>query len=199
MVDRLAAAGGFSRTVLDAMERVPRHLFVSEALRFRAYEDVSLPIGHGQTITKPTTVARMVQALDLRGGERVLEIGTGSGYQAAVLSELAGHVDTCERIGELYARARDTLLFDLGRTNVTLVHSGDFSSPGGPYDGIIVAAVAQDLPDGLFDVLVDGGSLVIPVAGNRGQSIRRYVKSNGRLFEDELGRARFVPLVSPMR
>ncbi|TAL39939.1 MAG: protein-L-isoaspartate(D-aspartate) O-methyltransferase [Spirochaetes bacterium] len=199
MVDRIACAGGFSRTVLSAMERVPRHLFVSEALRYRAYEDVSLPIGHSQTITKPTTVARMVQALDLRGNEHVLEIGTGSGYQAAVLAGLADRVTTCERIEELFARARDTLLFRLGLPNVTVVHNGDFTPPGGPYDGVIVAAVASDLPDELFDALNDGGSLVIPVRQGAGQSIRRYVKSGGKLFEDELGRARFVPLVSPAR
>jgi protein-L-isoaspartate(D-aspartate) O-methyltransferase len=197
MVEKLASGGAvYSRTVLSAMERVPRHLFVSEALRYSAYEDTSLPIGHGQTISRPSTVGKMLQALGLRGNERVLEVGTGSGYQSALLAGLASHVVTMERIGDLYYKARENLLLKMNYRNITLLLGGDFSVAVGGFDSIIVSAGASELPQGLISCLREEGVLVIPLGNGGGHSIMRYVKTrDGRLIEDDLGSTKFVPLV----
>lgn len=195
MVDALARGGISSSAVLDVLSRVPRHLFVSEALRYQAYRDISLPIGFGQTISKPSVIAKMVQAIALTGDERVLEIGTGSGYQSAVLAELAGSVVTLERIGELAARAR-ALLVSLDYTGITCLHDGDFGKLNGEFDRIIVAAGADILPAELFGKLVNGGILVIPVAGGDGHIIKKFIKKNEQsILEENIGTATFVPLI----
>ncbi|HDP80455.1 MAG TPA: protein-L-isoaspartate(D-aspartate) O-methyltransferase [Spirochaetes bacterium] len=196
LADTLSRNGACSGRILDAVYTVPRHIFVSEALRYRAYEDSSLPIGHGQTISKPSTVAKMLQALNLLGDERVLEIGSGTGYQSALLSLLAGAVVTMERIEELYKRARENLLIHLNLKNVTVLHGEDPVRVAGEFDAVVVAAGADSLPEELFGLLREGGVLMIPVADRGGQALRRYVKRpGGAIVEDHYGDARFVPLV----
>ena len=194
MVNALALKG-ISSVVLDAIYMVPRHLFISEALRFSAYKDTSLPIGFGQTISKPSVIAMMVQALALTGDERVLEIGTGSGYQTAVLSLLADSVITMERIEFLAKRAHDTLsLFDI--RNVLCLHTDDFNKAQGTFDAIVVSAGVEIFPIDLCDKLNTGGRLIIPVGNSSGHHIMRYVKkNNGDLIEDNIGRATFVPYI----
>ena len=178
------------------MERVPRHQFVSEALRYRAYEDISLPIGFNQTISRPSTIARMVQALNLMGDERILEIGTGSGYQSAVIAEIVLSIVTMERIEELHKRAKDVLLFKLGYKNIKLIHCENIYEGGELFDGIIVSAGAKIFPVELLEKLKSNGTLVIPLEKNGRHRIFRYTKKNGdRIIEDDLGDAFFVPLV----
>ncbi len=195
LISALKKKGISSGSVLQAMAGVPRHLFVSEALRFHAYNDISLPIGHGQTISKPSVIAKMVQSLDLTGDERVLEIGTGSGYQSAILSRLAGSLVTMERIEELANRARG-LLFGLGYRNIQFIHSGDFNEVKGVFDAVIVAAGADILPVSLFGKIVPGGRLIIPVGSRRGHRIKKFiVKQNGVVVEEDIGEATFVPYI----
>ena len=182
--------------VLAAMERVPRELFVPEQLRRRAYDDAALPIGAGQTISQPYMVARICEALSLAGHERVLDVGTGSGYQAAVLAELAEEVDTIERIPELAERARANLAASgYGRVNV---HVGDGSRglPGrAPFDAIAVAAAAPALPPTLYDQLEPRGRLVVPV-GRRGiQRLEVIVRSPEGPAVLRSVPCRFVPLL----
>ncbi|MDF1556247.1 MAG: protein-L-isoaspartate(D-aspartate) O-methyltransferase [Deferrisomatales bacterium] len=184
--------------VLEALGRVPRHLFVDEALRHRAYVDDALPIGFAQTISKPSTVALMTAALELQPGDRVLELGTGSGYQAAVLSHLAERVYSVERIGALALRAR-RLLIELGLHNVE-VRAGDGAAgwPGAaPFQGIIVTAAAGKVPEGLLLQLDLGGHLVIPVADGEGQWLKRIVRTEeDQWCEERLDACRFVPFVT---
>ncbi|HSH70570.1 MAG TPA: protein-L-isoaspartate(D-aspartate) O-methyltransferase [Deferrisomatales bacterium] len=184
--------------VLEALGRVPRHLFVDEALRHRAYADDALPIGFAQTISKPSTVALMTAALELQPGDRVLELGTGSGYQAAVLSHLAERVYSVERIGALALRAR-RLLIELGLHNVE-VRAGDGAAgwPGAaPFQGIIVTAAAGMVPEGLLRQLDLGGNLVIPVADGEGQWLKRIVRTEeDQWCEERLDACRFVPFVT---
>jgi protein-L-isoaspartate(D-aspartate) O-methyltransferase len=195
MVNALFEKGIPSGPVLEVMSLIPRHLFVSEALRYRAYDDISLPIGFGQTISKPSVIARMVQALALTGSERVLEIGSGSGYQTAVLSSVAGSVVSIERIAELCQRARD-MVRTMGLANVNVVHTDDFNAVDGLFDAIIVAAGADILPVELFAKLHPGGRLVIPVSGGSGHRIKRFLKRlDGVIMEEEIGEAVFVPLI----
>jgi protein-L-isoaspartate(D-aspartate) O-methyltransferase len=182
--------------VLAAMERVPRELFVPERLRGRAYDDAALPIGDGQTISQPYMVARICEALELRGNERVLDVGTGSGYQAAVLAELAAEVDTIERIPALAERARANLeAAGYGRVRV---HVGDGSRglpERAPFDAIAVAAAAPELPPTLYDELEPRGRLVVPV-GNRGiQRLEVIVRSPEGPAVLRSVPCRFVPLV----
>ncbi|MDY6932634.1 MAG: protein-L-isoaspartate(D-aspartate) O-methyltransferase [Spirochaetota bacterium] len=189
--------GIYSKRVLDAMEGVPRHLFISEALRYRAYDNISLPIGFNQTTSKPSTIAKMVQALNLMGDERILEIGTGSGYQSAVLAEIATHVITLERIKELSKRARDVLIFKLGYRNIDLIHGENFLKLNDLFDGIIVSAGAISIPFELFDKLKINGVLVIPIERDGEHRIFRYIKrSEDSIIEDDLGDALFVPLIT---
>jgi protein-L-isoaspartate(D-aspartate) O-methyltransferase len=195
MVERLRSAGITSGSLLKAMETVPRHLFLSEALRYRAYDEVSVPIGHGQTLSRPSTIAIMVQALNLTGEERVLEVGTGSGYQTALLGLLAGRVTSLECIRELSMRAR-TLLLRMGYGNCTLVHSDDFSSVEGEFDAVVVSAGANIFPSELYDKLLPGGRLVIPLFRDGTHVITRHVKlRSGEIMTEELGEATFVPLM----
>lgn len=179
------------------MESVPRHLLVPEALRGQAYRDAALPIGEGQTISAPSIVAAMTQALELRGDESVLEVGTGSGYQAAVLSKLAARVVTIERRPGLAARARSAL-DALGVTNV-VVHLGDGSRgrpADGPFDAIVVTAAGPEVPPPLAAQLATGGRLVAP-CGTREQQVlvRLWRGEDGELRRELLGPCRFVDLV----
>ncbi|MGH3103361.1 MAG: protein-L-isoaspartate(D-aspartate) O-methyltransferase [Gaiellaceae bacterium] len=182
--------------VLAAMLRVPRELFVPEGLRRRAYDDAALPIGSGQTISQPYMVARICEALALRGGERVLDVGTGSGYQAAVLAELAGEVHTIERVPELADRARATLAA-AGYTDVR-VHVGDgtLGLPGhAPFTAIAVAAAAPRLPQALYEQLEPRGRLVVPVGRRRGQELQLVIRSPEGPAVVRSVPCRFVPLV----
>ena len=197
LVEALRTAGIRDISVLRAFGETPRHLFVSEALRNSAYDDTSLPIGFGQTISQPTTQAAFLEALDLRGHERVLEVGTGSGYQAALLSLLVSHVVTVERVPELAEHARQALA--AARVSNVMVVVGDGSlgwRPEAPYDAILVAAASPRVPDPLVSQLVDGGRLVIPVEGSDGrQRLLRVVREGERTHQMRLSPANFVPLV----
>lgn len=196
MVEKLQQKGISSGSVLEAMLKVPRHLFVSDALCYRAYDDTSLPIGFGQTISTPSVVASMVQSLKLTGDEKVLEIGSGSGYQAAVLAELSANVTAMERIPELAVRSR-SVLGSLGYS-VSVLTGDDFKDIESVFDRIIVAAGVSVMPYDLLEKLEPGGILVIPVNENgRGHRIKRFVrkKDNG-FFEEVIGMATFVPYIT---
>lgn len=184
------------RRVLEALASVPRHLFVDEALRDRAYDACSLPIGHGQTISHPLTVARMSEALELSGHERVLEVGTGSGYQTAVLARLCANVYTVERIAALAARAR-RLLEGLGIYNAAVqVGDGSIGWRGeAPFDAIIVTAGSPSPPRPLLAQLRSGGRLVVPVGSDEGQALVRLRLEGSRVRQEVLSECRFVPLV----
>lgn len=182
--------------VLAAMRAIPRHLFVPPGSRRSAYNDGPLHIGRGQTISQPYIVALMTEALELNGHERVLEIGTGSGYQTAILGRLVAHVYTVERIRELAVRAQD-LFRRLDYDNIS-VHVGDGTlgwPDHAPYDAIIVTAASPDVPEPLTDQLAKGGRLVAPVGGNWSQSLIRIRKQNDRLRRRELTTVAFVPLI----
>jgi len=198
MVERLAAAGVRSQRVLEALAAVPRHRFVPDALDGVAYDERSaLPIGDGQTISAPAIVATMTEALELEGRETVLEIGTGSGYQAAVLARLAAQVISIERVPRLAARAR-TALDGLGVSNV-LVYLGDGTAgrrSHAPFDAIVVTAGGPDVPPPLLDQLAAGGRLVGPFGSREEQRLIRVRRSAaGRFSREVLGRCRFVDLV----
>jgi len=197
MVSRqLEFRGIVNQGVLDAMRRIPRHLFVDSDLVHRAYNDTPLPIGHSQTISQPYIVALMTQLLQLKPEDTVLEIGTGSGYQAAVLSELAAKVYTVERIPELAERARG-VLEQVGADNVQVV-LGDGSvglEKYAPYDAIIVTAAAPDVPEPLKKQLDDGGTLVIPAGGRGTQYLERWVRERDRLQMERMVPVAFVPLL----
>lgn len=182
--------------VLDAMRKVPRHLFVGESLWYSAYDDMALPIGEGQTISQPYMVAVMTELLDLKGEERVLEIGTGSGYQAAVLAELAREVYTVERIAALSERAAETLRV-LGYENVHLrVGDGTLGWPeAGPFDRILITAGAPDVPEPLWEQLSEGGIVLAPVGDRFSQQLLKVMKRKGRLSREFHTPCVFVPLV----
>jgi protein-L-isoaspartate(D-aspartate) O-methyltransferase len=183
--------------VLAAMASVPRHLFVPRHLRARAYDDMPLPIGHGQTISQPLMVATMLQAMRLRGCERVLEVGAGSAYQAALLGELAREVVAVEIVPELARSAADTLR-RLGHSNVEIVEGdGSLGWPAkAPYDVIAIAAAAPAVPPPLIEQLAIGGRLLAPVGGRYGQTLVRMRKlGDGRVVTEDLGGCAFVPLV----
>lgn len=196
MVSQQIEANGLTEPrVLQAMAAVPRHAFVLPEWRAHAYEDRPLPIGFGQTISQPYIVALMTHLLALKGGERVLEIGTGSGYQAAVLAVLARWVFTIERHAELAQRARETLR-RLGYSNVTVL-TGDGSGgvPDlGPYDGILVPAAAPVVPQDLLAQLVPGGRLVLPVGGAGGQTLEVWTRQGNDFIQKKVIPVAFVPL-----
>lgn len=184
------------KRVLEAMSRVPRELFIPEDCYYAAYEDRPLPIGFGQTISQPFIVALMTEALELKGKEKVLELGTGSGYQAAILAELAKWVITVERIPELVKSAR-RVLEKLGYTNVE-VHLAEKSlgwAAGAPYEAIIVSAGAPSIPQTLLDQLTFGGRLVIPVGSRWQQELMKVTKLKKQNRIENLGGCRFVPLI----
>ncbi len=195
MVIKLEQKGISSGSVLEAMMRVPRDQFVSEALCYRAYDDTSLPIGFGQTISTPSVVASMVQSLRLTGDEKVFEIGSGSGYQAAVLAELAGEITAMERIPELAERSK-AVLKNLGY-EVKVICGDDFNIIESLFDRIIVSAGVRIFPADLLEKLNIGGILVIPVDElGKNHQIKRYVKkSETEYFEEIIGRATFVPYI----
>lgn len=198
MVKQQLETRGITETaVLAAMRSVPRHLFVQEALRAQAYEDHPLPIGHGQTISQPFIVALMSQIIEPQPGLRVLEIGTGSGYQAAVLAEMGMDVYTVERIRELHAAARD-LLRTLKYRKVRLkLDDGTLGWPeAAPYDRILVTAGGPEVPLPLIEQLADPGILVIPVgASKRMQELVVVRKQGGRVVRESKGGVAFVDLV----
>lgn len=194
-IEEISNQGIRSSRVLQTMFKIPRDKFVSEALRFSAYKDTSLPIGFGQTVSKPSVIARMVESLSLSGYERVLEIGAGSGYQTSILSELAGTVVAIERIKELRDRAWE-VVSSFGYSNVSILHEDDFNNVEGTFDAIVVAAGADILPDDLMDKLNSNGILIIPVGTEGPHIIRKYVKRDGVLLcEEEIGKALFVPYI----
>lgn len=181
---------------IKAMSEVPRHLFVDDAMQGRAYGDHPLPIGAGQTISQPYIVAMMTQALGLTGTEKVLEIGTGSGYQAAVLSRMCSQVYTVERINSLLARARK--IFDkLRYYNIrSKLDDGTMGWPeNGPYDAIIVTAGGPEVPEPLIDQLSDNGRLIIPVGDQHVQELQLVQKNEGQVEMSCLASVRFVDLV----
>jgi protein-L-isoaspartate(D-aspartate) O-methyltransferase len=196
VTEQLAARGIRDPRVLDAMRRVPREAFVPPELRREAYSDRALPIGGGQTISQPYIVAAMTAALELAPHDRVLEIGTGSGYQAAILVELAGNVITIERRPDLAAGAI-ARLEALGYSTIRVVVADGTSGfqPGAPYDAILVAAAAPQIPAALMEQLADGGRLVIPV-GTREHQVLTVVRRVGDKFVERSGDGCvFVPLV----
>jgi protein-L-isoaspartate(D-aspartate) O-methyltransferase len=196
MVQRLREQGIRDEVVLGALAEVPRHIFVDEALAHRAYEDIALPIGFGQTISNPWVVARMLELARAAGPlAKVLEIGTGCGYQAAVLSRLARHVYSVERISQLLMRARIHLR-DLRITNVRVKHADGHLGlkEVAPYDAIVMAAAATHVPEALLEQLAPGGRLVMPL-GSREQLLTLITREAAGFARQTLEPVRFVPLV----
>lgn len=196
MVERLREAGIQDEQVLGAMAEIPRHIFVDEALAHRAYEDIALPIGFGQTISTPWVVARMLELV--RAGRalgKVLEIGTGCGYQAAVLSRIAREVYSVERIAALLMKAR-VRLRELRAGNIRLKHAdGHFGlKEAAPFDAIVMAAAASHVPDALLEQLGEGGRLIMPV-GTRTQHLTLVERTEQGFTHETLEEVRFVPLL----
>ncbi len=198
MVEKQIKARGIKdERVLKAMLKVPRHLFVDPSLIDQAYADHPLPIGNGQTISQPYIVALMTEALELKGKERVLEIGTGSGYQTAILAELALWVYTIEKYPQLLERARQILVDKLGYKNISF-KLGDGTlgwEEAAPFDAIIVTAAGPDIPQPLVDQLKEGGRIVIPVGDEHVQVLIKGVKKKGKLETTPLEGVKFVKLV----
>jgi len=197
MIERQLKARGISNvTVLAAMSRVPREQFVAPELREHAYEDRPLIIGCSQTISQPYIVAAMLQALDLQAEDRVLELGTGSGYQTALLAEIVRSVVSIERHAAL-AEVAQQHLSDLGYTNVVII-VGDGTlgyAPKAPYDGIVVSAAAPEIPQALIDQLANDGRMVLPVGSRELQDLILVRKSQGGIFRVRLDGCAFVPLI----
>jgi protein-L-isoaspartate(D-aspartate) O-methyltransferase len=194
--EQVVARGIKDARVIAAMRKVPRHLFVEEALQNQAYSDRPLPIGEKQTISQPYMVALMSEALQLTGKEKVLEIGAGSGYQTAILAEMARQVFSVERILSLTMKAR-MLLINLGYTNVEVKFSDGTEGWIGesPFDAIIVTAGSPDIPQPLVDQLAVGGRLVIPVGDESVQDLIRLTKTEEGIKREDLGGCRFVKLI----
>lgn len=195
VAEQIRKRGVRSPKVLAAMERVPRHLFVPQELAARSYNDEPVPIGERQTISQPYMVAAMTEALELEGRERALEVGGGSGYQAAILAQLAREVITIEARTPLAEAARDRLVM-LGYGNVRVV-TGDGTlgcSEAAPFDAILVAAAAPQIPPPLIEQLAEGGRMVIPVGKSDRQMLMRIRKSGGNAVQEELFACQFVPL-----
>lgn len=198
MLNLIRARGICDPAVLGALERVPRRHFVPPDLECRACGDYPLPIGHGQTISQPYIVALMTWALELERGARVLEIGTGSGYQAAVLAEMGMEVYTLEVVPELYEEAQARLI-ELGYTQVHCrLGDGHAGWPEhAPYRGIIATAAPEEIPPSLVEQLAEGGRLIIPVGPRNGyQTLWKVIKIEGRLVKIDLGGVAFVPFVA---
>lgn len=199
LVQRLREKGIQDERVLEVIATIPRHLFVDEALSSRSYEDTSLPIGHGQTISQPFIVARMTEALLSRGVPvKVLEVGTGSGYQAAVLSQLVPQVYSVERIVALQTQARERY-HQLRLNNISLKHSdGSWGWPQyGPFPAIIVTAAPEEIPESLLEQLTVGGIMIIPVGSQSGaQTLLQITREADGFVEQELEGVRFVPMLN---
>ena len=196
LLETLRANGITDLAVLRAFDLTPRHLFVPTGVRHRAYEDAPLPIGNGQTISQPSVHARYLQELKLTGREKVLEIGTGSGYQTVLLSHLAGQVFSIERIGALLDRARDVVQ-QLGGRNVSLLQ-GDGTlgwSAYSPYDAILVGAAAPEAPAPLLRQLGEGGRMLIPVGGRDEQMLAVFTRRGETVERRDILPVRFVPLI----
>lgn len=193
---QLSPRGITDQGVLKVMGEIPRHLFMEEALVGEAYSDHPLPIGHKQTISQPYIVALMTQALELTGKEKTLEVGTGSGYQTAILGELSEKVYTIERVRPLMERAR-TLLAELGYTNILFkAFDGTLGwKEFEPFDTIIVTAGAPKVPQPLLDQLAEGGRIIVPIGDRFSQELIKIVREEDRFKEENLGGCRFVDLV----
>jgi protein-L-isoaspartate(D-aspartate) O-methyltransferase len=197
--EQLRRRGIYDPHVLAAMAKIPRHSFVSSDYQLAAYEDRPLPIGGGQTISQPYMVAVMTQSLDLKGQEKVLEIGTGSGYQTAILAELAKTIFTIERIGELLLSAQK-ILQELGYENIFFL-TGDGTKgwpEEAPFDGIIVTAGAPEIPQTLTSQLAEGGRLVIPVGPRYTQTLYKLTRKGNQFREEDVTGCVFVPLVGDL-
>lgn len=196
LVETLAEKGIKDKRVLEAFNIVPRHIFVDTALQDRAYKDTALPIGKEQTISQPYTVARQTELLEVKPGEKVLEIGTGSGYQAAILCELGAEVYTVERHDELYKKAR-SILRELGYSVRCKLGDGTMGwSAYAPYDAIVVTAGAPVVPEDLVDQLALNGRLVVPVGDDKRQEMVRIIKIREDEYEEEhYSDFKFVPLI----
>lgn len=194
--EQLAGRGIKDPRVLASMSRVPRHLFVGEELRDQAYDDHPLPIGNGQTISQPYMVALMVEALELKGEERVLEVGTGSGYEAAILAELCGQLFTVELVEKLALRSRIELANSGYRNVFVQVSDGTLGwVQHAPYDAVVISTAAPCIPRPLIDQLTPGGCIILPMGEEELQSLVRIRKEGGRLREEYLGECRFVKLL----
>jgi protein-L-isoaspartate(D-aspartate) O-methyltransferase len=196
LIEALQDKGIKDLAVLRAIDMVPRHKFVPESTRHRAYEDAALPIGAGQTISQPYVHARALELLQLTGAERVLEIGTGSAYQTALLAELAAQVFSIERVGTLLERSR-ALLSELGVRNVSLL-LGDGTlgwSNYAPFDAIVVGAGAPHVPPALEAQLAEGGRLLLPIGDREEQVLAVFTKRGGQLERRDITPVRFVPLI----
>lgn len=196
VVQQIEARGIFDQRVLAAMRNVPRHLFIPNAFQAEAYADHPLPIGYDQTISQPYIVAEMTQLLELGCSDRVLEVGTGSGYQTAILAEMASHVYTIERIPELLCKAQKCLS-KLQYNNITTkLSDGTLGWPEeGLFNAIIVTAGAPHVPSCLKDQLADAGRLVIPVGDAFSQVLLKIVKKGHKIIEKDVGGCRFVKLI----
>ena len=197
ITQQLRSRGIVDERVIEAMSRLPRERFVPPELQAAAYHDGALPIGYGQTISQPVMVAILLEAMELRGTERVLDVGTGSGYQAALLGMLARAVYSIEIVPELAERAR-SVIQDLGIENVVVVEGdGSIGYPqAAPYDAIVVAAAAPEVPQSLVQQLADGGRLLVPIGPvARSQVLRRVRRQGDELIHEDLGGCIFVPLI----
>ena len=183
-------------SVMEVLSRVPRHLFVNSSLQHRAYGDCPLPIGENQTISQPYIVALMTQVLDLKGGERVLEIGTGSGYQTAILAELASHVFTIERVKPLVKKTKE-LLEGLKYKNIVFkTFDGTYGwRDQSPFDAILISAATPSIPKSLIEQLADKGRLVAPVGERESQNLIVLNKTGNKVMERKIGSCKFVPLI----
>ncbi len=197
LVQRLAAKGIRDERVLEVMRCLPRHIFVDEALASRAYEETALPIGSGQTISQPYVVARMTEALLQIAPRKVLEVGTGCGYQTAVLARVVERVYSIERIGVLHQRAREHLR-ELDIRNVYLRHGDGYQGwpQHAPFDAILVAAAPAEVPRVLLEQLGEGGLMVIPVGGTAGQQLLAITRRGDSYKEEILDNVTFVPMVT---
>lgn len=194
LIDKLREMGVTNAEVLETMMALPRHMFVDEALASRAYENTALPIGHGQTISQPYIVGLMTQILFDKSRSNILEIGTGCGYQTAVLAPMCESVVSVERVVKLHRQARDRL-YDLGIRNVIFRHGDGFAGfpDKAPYDGILAAAVSENIPEELLNQLAIGGRVVMPVGQNDKQQLIVVDKTVGGFQKREIEAVRFVP------
>lgn len=196
LVELLQSQGVRDLSVLHAIAEVPRHLFVPTGVRHRAYDDSALPIGNGQTISQPSIHARYLELLRLKGTERVLEVGTGSGYQTALLSRLASQVFSIERIAPLLDKARE-VLGQMALNNVSFM-LGDGTlgwRQFAPFDAILVGAAAPDVPDAYAEQLAEGGRLLIPLGNREEQVLNLFTRNGPALEKEDIAPVRFVPLV----